>query len=46
MLETGGFNLLDTFRHNFQVPNKEDTEDFILLDLNTTPFLNTTGMLR
>lgn len=46
MLEAGGFHILDTLRHNFQVPNKEDTEDFILSDLNTTPFPNTTGMLR
>lgn len=49
MLEAGGFHLLDTHRHNFQVSNKEDTEDFILSDLNTntlTPFPNTTGMLR
>lgn len=46
MLEAGGFHLLDTLRHNLQVSNKEDTEDFILSDLNTTPFPNNTGMLR
>lgn len=28
MLEAGGFHLLDTLRHNFQVSNKDDTEDF------------------
>lgn len=46
MLEAGGFHSLDTLRHNLQVSNKEDTEDFVLLDLNTTPFPNNTGMLR
>lgn len=35
-----------TLKHDFQVSNKEDTEDFILSDLNTTPFPNNTGMVR
>lgn len=49
MLEAGEFHLLDTHRHNVQVSNKENTEDFVLLDLNIntlTTCPNTTGMLR
>lgn len=50
MLEAGRFHLLSTqHRHNFQVSNKEDTEDSVQSDLNKntlTTFLNTIGMPR
>lgn len=28
LFEAGRFHLLDTFKHNFQVSDKENTEDF------------------
>lgn len=46
LLEAGRFHLLGTLKHNFQVSNKEDPEDFILSRFSTTTAPNNTGMVR
>lgn len=46
LLEAGRFRLLGTLKHNFQVSNKEDPEDFILSRFSTTATPNNTGMVR